>query len=89
MMKDHRHEYEIGAGVREWQRLCRALPINDVAGRWFQTGLIDHLARGVDADDLGFEVRRQKLGKAPGAAAQIDDQRDRAPVDMRRQQVLP
>jgi hypothetical protein len=74
MMIDHRHEHEIGAAIRERKRLCRRLPVDHVSNRGLAASLIQHLPRGIYADDPDPEMRRQQLGKTPRTAAEVDDQ---------------
>src|SRR6516164_375726 len=74
MMIDHRHEHEIGAVIRERKRLCRRLPVDHVSSRGLAASLVQHLLRGIYADDLDPEMRRQQLGKTPCTAAEVDDQ---------------
>jgi hypothetical protein len=52
-------------------------------------GLLHYPFRRVDPDDLAAEPLRQQFGEATGAAAEIEDQRRRARIDVIRQQFLP
>jgi hypothetical protein len=68
-----RHEYEVGAPIRERKRLCGPLPVVHVSSRRLAASLVHHLLRRVYADDVDAEMRRQYLGEAPRAAAEVDD----------------
>jgi hypothetical protein len=89
MMIDHRHEHEVGAAIRERKHLCRALPVDHVSSQGLTASLIDHFPGGIYTDDLDAEMFSQYLGKAPCAAAEVDNQRYRSAVDMNRKQILP
>ena len=51
---------------------------------WFPLGLVDHFLGWIEPDEPRSQFGCQHLGKAPGAAAKVHDQRDGGPVDMGR-----
>src|SRR5215467_14903712 len=89
MVIDHRHEHEIGAAVAERNRLCQSLAVDHVSDCRLTVSLIQHLQRRIYADHLDAEMCRQQFGETPGAATEIDDQRNLDPINMNREQVLP
>jgi hypothetical protein len=64
--------------------VCERTPKCDRACYRFPPGLVDHLLGWIEPDDRRAKFGCQHLGKAPGAAAKVHDQRDSGPVDMRR-----
>ena len=53
-----------------------SLPVSAGPGR--------HFLGWIEPDDPRTQLGRQRLGKAPGAAAEVHDHRDSGPVDMGR-----
>jgi hypothetical protein len=60
------------------------LPKYDSARCRFPLGLVDHFRGWIEPDHPHTEFGCKHFGKPPGATAEVHDQRDGGPVDMRR-----
>ena len=79
-----RHKHEIDAAVPERKLVCGRPPKYDKARCRFPPGLVDHFLGWIEPDDPRTEFGCEHFGKAPGATAEVYDQRDSDPVDMGR-----
>lgn len=84
MVIDLRHRHEIDAAVPERKLVCGRPPKYDRARCRFPPGLVDHFLGWIEPDDPRTEFGCEHFGKAPGATAEVYNQRDSGPVDMGR-----